>query len=250
MFHIDQKNWKKLDEFERGIPTLEVFYGHLTLYISFWNAIDMDQNTQKTRHAALVENFDVIRQQGVLNTWKQLREQYLEYTCIVRIITGRFFMRILLNTTIINHQVQSIQDTYPEFWKLVKQQPWSCFFDGGIYSSRFHGKIEDTGIERRHVYDLFTMHSLKNVISMNIPLSQVPSHIIFVPTWSVFNTLNIWWTRGIIQVYLIIRNPVVPLLLNYHCWLSILVWGQFGASCYLKFEYIPARCSCQQAGAT
>lgn len=74
---IDQE---KVEELQKSIDTLARFSACIQSYMSFWNRINMGQEAQETGQGLLVHKFNLLRQRRILETWKDIRKDYVAYT--------------------------------------------------------------------------------------------------------------------------------------------------------------------------
>lgn len=78
----------------------------------------MEQISQEERQGMLVDKYNAIRQQGVLDTWKTLRREYASYTCTVR--TVHYYLLIVSSDHNLTEQIRFIQDKNPDFWRKIR----------------------------------------------------------------------------------------------------------------------------------
>ncbi|KAF8883876.1 hypothetical protein CPB84DRAFT_1827544 [Gymnopilus junonius] len=91
----------KLNELEKGISTLEKFSTCISLYISWWNAISMSHISQSKRLQQVVIKYNSLRARDVVQKWRNLRQEYVDYT----------------------DKIRQIQDADPEFALEKKHNP-------------------------------------------------------------------------------------------------------------------------------
>ncbi|PPQ83163.1 hypothetical protein CVT25_005410 [Psilocybe cyanescens] len=71
---------KQLKELEEGVTMLESFSACISTHISWWTTVYMGHKSQVMRLDPVVVRYNTIRNQGVVNKWKQLRQEYVDYT--------------------------------------------------------------------------------------------------------------------------------------------------------------------------
>ncbi|KAF8161640.1 hypothetical protein B0H34DRAFT_841410 [Crassisporium funariophilum] len=80
---------KTLVELEKGISALEEFSNNISLYVSWWNEMEMTHLTQEGSTRALIVNYSSLRQMAVVKRWEGLKGGYLEYTNKIRALQDK-----------------------------------------------------------------------------------------------------------------------------------------------------------------
>lgn len=73
-----------LDNLKRDIDILERFLDHISVYIAWWNVLEMEHATQKDRGDSLIVDYQSLREVFVIKKWRTLKQKYVEYTVKVR----------------------------------------------------------------------------------------------------------------------------------------------------------------------
>ncbi|KAF8153807.1 hypothetical protein B0H34DRAFT_67038 [Crassisporium funariophilum] len=83
---------RNLKDLKDGIGILETFGKCVSIYISWWNCMYMNQGSQSARAEQIVFNYASLREVAVINRWHQLKQAYCSYVS----------------------EVLRLRDTYPE----------------------------------------------------------------------------------------------------------------------------------------
>jgi hypothetical protein len=76
------------DEFHDGIKDLEEFACNIDAFVTWWNWMKMEGNTQEKRAQETMAqkfrfSYDSLRLRSVIEKWENLKMQYAEYTHMV-----------------------------------------------------------------------------------------------------------------------------------------------------------------------
>ncbi|PPQ83885.1 hypothetical protein CVT25_000629 [Psilocybe cyanescens] len=105
--NASQSSEKQLKEFEEGVIILESFSACISTHISWWTTVYCDHTSQIARLDSLVVRYHTIRSQIFVKRWKQLCQEYIDYTSKIQSTqnTNSDFVTSL--------KYQNMQDTTP-----------------------------------------------------------------------------------------------------------------------------------------
>ncbi|KAF8160640.1 hypothetical protein B0H34DRAFT_344990 [Crassisporium funariophilum] len=83
-------NLKTLSDLKKGIKVLERFATHISLYVTWWNKMEMSHHAQKARAEHLTIDYNSLRNKVVIKKWGELREAYANYTDKIRALQDNY----------------------------------------------------------------------------------------------------------------------------------------------------------------
>ncbi|KAF8153757.1 hypothetical protein B0H34DRAFT_719035 [Crassisporium funariophilum] len=86
----DDKSLKLLSKLESSISVLERFADHISLYVGWWNKMEMLQNAQESRTKGLLIDYNSLHDRAVIRKWEELKQKYVQYTNKVRALQDRY----------------------------------------------------------------------------------------------------------------------------------------------------------------
>ncbi|KDR78018.1 hypothetical protein GALMADRAFT_138176 [Galerina marginata CBS 339.88] len=89
----------ELDDLKEGILVLENFSRCLSFYTSWWNLMKMTHTSNNARLGTVVVKYNSLRCRDVVDKWRDVRRQYVDYT----------------------DKIKAIQDADPQFAKLLAE---------------------------------------------------------------------------------------------------------------------------------
>ncbi|KDR78066.1 hypothetical protein GALMADRAFT_1299497 [Galerina marginata CBS 339.88] len=120
----------ELDDLKEGVLVLESFSRCLSFYTSWWSVMKMTHTGNADRLARVVFKYDSLRYRDVIDKWRDVRRQYVDYI----------------------NKIMAIQDADPQFAKLLAE-----------------ARVDDRDDQLPILYEVLTESSAPRVYQENKP---------------------------------------------------------------------------------